>query len=199
MDPVRKKLAPRNSYWFHGELLHLANSANISYGTLINIVHRLRRPSYQTAEELDLATKIMKRHIPKEVWLDNFDSDHPAFRAKEIVEVPVTVPAVAKVKYKRNPYWSCGEIRAVYEEARISKRTLVRILHRDIPPTYPVALRLEEATESMGRPIDWQTWLDNQGSTHPAFSGEPIKKSRRPDMMTVNIDKKDETNPPGSV
>lgn len=194
MDPIKKKLAPRNPYWSHGELLHLSMSARISYGTIISIVRRTRRPSYQTAEDLELATRIMGRPITKDIWLDNFNSDHPAFKHKEGVEDPVTVSSVTTAKYERNPYWSCGEIRSLYEEAKVSKRALSLILHRHRQTTYPIALRLASATEAMGRPIDWQTWVDNQGSTHPAFSGEPIKKSRRPDMMSVNIDKKEGAN-----
>lgn len=93
-----------------------------------------------------------------------------------------------------NPYWACGEIRALYETAKMSKRALLMILHRHRQTSYGFAVKLEEATRLMRKPISKEVWLDNLGSTHPAFSGEPVERSRRPDMMSVNIDKKEATH-----
>ena len=102
-------------------------------------------------------------------------------------------------RYLRNSYWAYGEIRGLCIEAGVSERAIMLILHRRRRTSYPIALKLARATKTMGREIDSQTWLDNLGSKHPAFSGDPVEQSRRPEHMFVNIDKKSETNSAGSV
>jgi hypothetical protein len=104
-----------------------------------------------------------------------------------------------KTKYIRNPYWAYGEIHGLCLEAMVSERALMMVLHRRRQTSYPIALKLARATKTMGREIDSQTWLDNLGSKHPAFSGDPVKTSRRPEHCFVNIDKKVEINSEGSV
>ena len=213
---TERRRSPRNEYWAHGELMHLAKEAVLSYNTVISLIHRVRRASYQVAQALAIATRIMGREIPAEVWVSNIETDHPAFRVPtepagsvnidkvpvaEMVRIPRGPKVYRKDTYRRNAFWACGELNAVAKAAKISRRILTMILHRRISCSYPIAIKLEKATQTTrnNRCIDREEWLDNLGSCHPAFSGEPVKKSRRPEHMFVNIDKKSETISAGPV
>jgi transcriptional regulator with XRE-family HTH domain len=191
MTSLGSTRSPRNDYWARGEIVELSRQADISYNMLISILHRIRRPSFQAAEKLEKGTKILGRKIEKRVWLDCQTTDHPAFRTKGTVNIDTAQPAG---KFSRNPYWAQGEISELCKAAHVSRDTLTKILHRRIATSYPIALRLEAATKCFDHPIDRHDWLDNLGSKHPAFSGEPVKTSRRPEHCFVNIDKKEDTN-----
>jgi len=88
-------------------------------------------------------------------------------------------------------YWAHGEVLALAKEAGVSYRALLLVLHRSRRTSYPMALKLARATKTMGREIDRDVWLDNLGIRHPAFRGDPVAPSIKPDMMCVNIDKKE--------
>jgi lambda repressor-like predicted transcriptional regulator len=193
--------SPRNAYWAHGEIIYLAKESGVSYRTLISILHRVRRASYQVAKKLERATKTMGRLIEADIWVNGFCTDHPAFKhAPDEPAGSVNIDTAESAgRSSRNPYWACGEITALSKEAGVSLRILTGILKRRARASYPIATRLEAATEKMRRSICRDDWLDNLGSKHPAFSGEPVTQSRRPEHCFVNIDKKSETNSEGSV
>jgi len=74
----------------------------------------------------------------------------------------------------RNPYWQSGEIKAMYEAAKVSKRALLMVLHRHRRTSYDLAVKLELASEKVGKKIDRRIWLENLTSDHPAFRGGAV-------------------------
>ena len=87
----RRVLAPRSTYWAYGEITALARESGVSERAIFMIIHRSRRASYNIAVKLVRATKTMDRPIDLNTWLNNLNTDHPAFRAKTEYDPPAKV------------------------------------------------------------------------------------------------------------